>query len=198
MSSAVRISVSALSNEAEICRAVAAINRRNAKKSTGPKTAEGKARASRNSFQYGLAVPIEFLPELAKRRDQISAAIKPAGVLEGTTALAAALLLLECIRAIRHAALQTQSRSDDVSQSPVVSRSSIQTLRSTVRYENKARSAARPHGRLGFYGQTSHTGVFSPKRIRFLARVATHHLRYANPYIETLYALTCIAAWTLQ
>jgi hypothetical protein len=132
-----------LSNEEEIRRAVAAINRRNAKKSTGPKTATGKARASRNAFPHGLGVPIEFLPELARRRDQISVLMKTAGVSEGAAALAEALLQLERIRAIRHAALETQSGSDDVSPSPVVSRSSIQTLRSTVRYENEARAALR-------------------------------------------------------
>ena len=132
-----------LSNKDEIRRAVAAINRRNAKKSTGPKTVEGKARASRNAFQHGLAVPIEFLPELARRRDQISAAMKEAGVSEGATELAGALLQLERIRAIRHAALETLAGSVDVSPSPVVSRSSIQTLRSTVRYENEARAALR-------------------------------------------------------
>ncbi len=132
-----------LSNEEEIRIAIAAINRRNAQKSTGPKTAEGKARASRNAFQHGLAVPIEFLPELAGRRDQISTAMKEAGVSEGATALAGALLQLERIRAIRHAALQMQAGSDDVSPSPVVSRSSTQTLQSTVRYENEARAALR-------------------------------------------------------
>jgi hypothetical protein len=132
-----------LSNEDEIRRATAAINRRNAKKSTGPKTAAGKAQASRNAFRHGLAVPIDFLPELAKRRDQISTAMKAAGLGESATALACALLQLERIQAIRHTALQTQVGSDGFSPYLDVSRSSIQTLRSTVRYENEARAALR-------------------------------------------------------
>ncbi len=132
-----------LSNEDEIRRAIAKINQRNAKKSTGPRTAAGKALASKNALQHGLAVPIDFLPELAKRRDQISAAMKDAGVGEAATALAEALLQLERIRATRSAALETQAGSDGVSPFALEARSSLQTLRSTVRYENEARAAIR-------------------------------------------------------
>ena len=132
-----------LSNEDEIRRAIATINQRNAKKSTGPRTAAGKALASKNALQHGLAVPIDFLPELAKRRDQISAAMKDAGVGEAATALAEALLQLERIRATRSAALEKQAGSDGVSPSALEAHSSLQTLRSTVRYENEARAAIR-------------------------------------------------------
>jgi hypothetical protein len=38
--------------------AKAAANRRNAKRSTGPRTAAGKARASRNPFRHGMSIPI--------------------------------------------------------------------------------------------------------------------------------------------
>ena len=132
-----------LSNEDEIRRAIAKINQRNAQKSTGPRTAAGKALASKNALQHGLAVPIDFLPELVKRRDQISAAMKDAGVGEGATALAEALLQLERIRATRSAALETQLGSEGASPSALEARSSLQTLRSTVRYENEARAAIR-------------------------------------------------------
>jgi len=132
-----------LLNEDEIRRAIAKINQRNAQKSTGPRTAAGKALASKNALQHGLAVPIDFLPELVKRRDQISAAMKDAGVGEGATALAEALLQLERIRATRSAALETQLGSEGASPSALEARSSLQTLRSTVRYENEARAAIR-------------------------------------------------------
>ena len=132
-----------LSNEDEIRRATAAINRRNAKKSTGPKTAAGKAQASRNAFRHGLAVPIDFLPELAKRRDQIADAMELAGVVEGAAELAEAVLQLERIQAIRHAALNGQMVDGGVSPSPTQSRSSLHTLRSMVRYENEARASLR-------------------------------------------------------
>jgi hypothetical protein len=38
--------------------AKAAANRRNAKRSTGPRTAAGKARASRNAFRHGMSIPM--------------------------------------------------------------------------------------------------------------------------------------------
>jgi hypothetical protein len=44
-----------------------AANRRNAQKSTGPKTAAGRSTSSRNAFRYGLSLPlIPDAEELAK------------------------------------------------------------------------------------------------------------------------------------
>jgi hypothetical protein len=46
-----------------------AANRRNAKKSTGPKTAAGRLTSSRNSFRYGLSLPLTpDAEELAKAK----------------------------------------------------------------------------------------------------------------------------------
>ena len=42
----------------------ASANRRNAKKSTGPRTGAGKSRVATNALRHGLAVPIAALPEL--------------------------------------------------------------------------------------------------------------------------------------
>ncbi len=41
-----------------------AASRRNAKRSTGPRTAAGKKRSSRNAFRHGLAVPLAAIPEM--------------------------------------------------------------------------------------------------------------------------------------
>jgi hypothetical protein len=43
-------------------RAVA--NRRNAKRSTGPKSKQGRERSARNAFRHGLAVPITATPDV--------------------------------------------------------------------------------------------------------------------------------------
>jgi hypothetical protein len=47
-------------------RRLAAANRRNARKSTGPRTAEGKLKAARNALRHGFVVPVLADPALAK------------------------------------------------------------------------------------------------------------------------------------
>ena len=46
-------------------------NRENAKKSTGPKTATGRARSSRNAFRHGLSRPLALNAETADKADLI-------------------------------------------------------------------------------------------------------------------------------
>src|SRR4051794_20201735 len=40
-------------------------NRENARRSTGPRSAAGKARSTRNAFKYGLSLPVLHDPQLA-------------------------------------------------------------------------------------------------------------------------------------
>jgi hypothetical protein len=47
-------------------------NRANAKRSTGPRTAPGRARASRNSFRHGLAVGIAHDPKLSANAERLA------------------------------------------------------------------------------------------------------------------------------
>jgi hypothetical protein len=47
-------------------RCLAAVNRRNARQSTGPRTAEGKRSVARNALRHGLTVPVPSDPVLAK------------------------------------------------------------------------------------------------------------------------------------
>lgn len=46
--------------------------RRNAKKSTGPKSKEGKSVVSRNALKHGLSLPITYFPEYQKRVDSLA------------------------------------------------------------------------------------------------------------------------------
>jgi hypothetical protein len=47
-------------------------NRRNARKSTGPRSGTGKRRVSRNSFRHGLSVGVAASAEFAKRVDTLA------------------------------------------------------------------------------------------------------------------------------
>ena len=62
-------------------------NRRNARKSTGPRTDEGKARASRNATKHGLTSRLPVLPDedpaiFEEFRHAVSAELRPLGTLE--------------------------------------------------------------------------------------------------------------------
>jgi hypothetical protein len=65
-----------------------AANRRNAKRSTGPKTRAGKDRASRNSLQHGIfalrsvALPWESKKELAMLNEYFVQDLAPQGIME--------------------------------------------------------------------------------------------------------------------
>ena len=50
-------------------------NRRNAKHSTGPKSAAGKAVAAKNALRHGLSVPAALDPNLAERIERLAALI---------------------------------------------------------------------------------------------------------------------------
>jgi hypothetical protein len=46
-------------------------NRENAKRSTGPKTAAGRVRSSRNALRHGLSLPLTLNVEMAAKADLI-------------------------------------------------------------------------------------------------------------------------------
>jgi len=52
-----------------------AANRANAKRSTGPKTAAGKLRSSRNAFRHGLSGPLPSDPATSAKVDRIAGEI---------------------------------------------------------------------------------------------------------------------------
>ena len=84
-------------------------NRANAKKSTGPRTAAGRAKSSRNAYRHGLSVPMQPHPQAVEALAKAIAG-EAAGEVElrAGRALAEAQLELKRIRATRVAAIPTE------------------------------------------------------------------------------------------
>ncbi|MBM4031949.1 MAG: hypothetical protein FJ291_09205 [Planctomycetes bacterium] len=92
-------------------------NRQNALKSTGPKSAEGKARSARNSLKHGLLsrevlLPGEKAKELAAFREGILAQLAPEGELEELLADRVVESAWRLRRAVRLERQVIQSRLD--------------------------------------------------------------------------------------
>ena len=88
-----------------------AANRANAKKSTGPRTANGKRRTSRNSLRHGLAVPTIQDVESEQKVKRLAAMIcgEGAGPMEKdlATTIAECQVMLARVRAARVQAIET-------------------------------------------------------------------------------------------
>jgi hypothetical protein len=52
-----------------------AANRANAKRSTGPKTAEGRFKSSRNAYRHGFSCPLPFDPATLAKVDALAQAL---------------------------------------------------------------------------------------------------------------------------
>lgn len=57
-----------------------AANRRNARKSTGPRSQAGKKRVSRNAYRHGLSVSLTSNSELAEQLEELACKLAAAGV----------------------------------------------------------------------------------------------------------------------
>jgi hypothetical protein len=77
-----------------------AANRANAQRSTGPKTALGKMKSSRNSFRHGLSWPAPLDLATASKVDALARALTPrdAGDAEWTSAVEFATAQIELLR----------------------------------------------------------------------------------------------------
>jgi hypothetical protein len=100
-----------------------AANKRNAIRSTGPKTAQGKSRSSGNAVRHGfrseLAVlPFEQAEAWERHRDGVTRSLTPVGTLEEVLALRVALCLWRLQRvAVYEAAIATaaiEATSDEI------------------------------------------------------------------------------------
>ena len=90
-------------------------NRRNALRSTGPKSAAGKARSSRNALQHGLAAetlcPPDESPEvITARSNAMAAALKPRDATERQMSDRAAFLAMRLDRTAAAETLRTSER----------------------------------------------------------------------------------------
>jgi hypothetical protein len=87
-----------------------AANRRNARKSTGPRSGAGKNRASRNAYRHGLTLSITSTAEYAKQLDKLVREIagdsKDAIVLERVRAMAQTELDLARVRRAKVALIE--------------------------------------------------------------------------------------------
>jgi hypothetical protein len=86
-------------------------NRANARASTGPKTAQGRARASRNAFRHGLSLPICYdaalLEEVETLARELAGTNTNAKIQEVGRRVAEAQVDLRRVRYARHQALTT-------------------------------------------------------------------------------------------
>ena len=78
-----------------------AANRRNARKSTGPRSQAGKMRSRRNAFRHGLAIPIRVDIAFSDQIESLTEALAEGASLPGQrqTARMVALSQLELARA---------------------------------------------------------------------------------------------------
>jgi hypothetical protein len=88
-----------------------AANRRNAKKSSGPRTADGKARTRRNALRHGLSIASSVIPAFHEDVMLLARALSPAGKDIGDAALIAADAEIDLLRIRKcRAALIDESR----------------------------------------------------------------------------------------
>jgi hypothetical protein len=114
-------------------------NRRNATRSTGPRSREGKAKASRNALRHGLA---RVFNRTGADREQITALAKAICPEDDEPCLQQAVLVAECqhllhrVHAARAALLESTSAGANL-------RSAVPVLNQLERYERRAWSRRR-------------------------------------------------------
>ena len=156
---------------ASVCQIAA--NRKNARRSTGPRTAASKARVSRNALWHGLGIPVTRDPEVSAEIDRLAAALAgpaptPAAIEQARIAVEAQFELLR-VRAHRralinckaaelaanHPATATGERSGSEASSIVGVLSSLEALE---RYERRAESRRKRAVRWLIYTGTTTNG----------------------------------------
>jgi hypothetical protein len=87
-------------------------NRANARASTGPRTAQGRARAARNAIRHGLSLPVCSNPALSEEVETLAREIAGSGANAETQELARIVAEAQIdVRRVRHARHQLISRA---------------------------------------------------------------------------------------
>jgi hypothetical protein len=111
-----------------------AANRQNAKQSSGPRSAGGKARSRRNALRHGLSIPSSAIPAFQKDVMLLAGALSPGGEDIGDAAIIAADAEIDIVRIQKsRAAMIEKSRGQGGSSLELASR-----LDPLDRYERRA------------------------------------------------------------
>jgi len=92
-----------------------AANRRNAKKSSGPRSADGKARSRRNALSHGLSIASRAIPAFQQDVMLLARALSPAGEDIGDAALIAADAEIDLLRIRKYRAALIEESRDQAS-----------------------------------------------------------------------------------
>lgn len=112
-----------------------AANRRNAKKSSGPRSATGKARSRRNALRHGLAIASRTIPAFQQDVMELARLLSPAGDDFDDAALIAGEAEIDLLRIRRYrAALIEEARGQEEPVSPRL----VDMLNKLERYERRA------------------------------------------------------------
>jgi hypothetical protein len=83
-------------------------NRANARSSTGPQTAQGRARAARNALRHALSLPISSNPALSEEVEALASQIAGSGADAKTQELARRIAEAQIdLRRVRHARISS-------------------------------------------------------------------------------------------
>ena len=117
-------------------------NKRNASRSTGPRTPGGKLRSRHNARRHGLATPVENDSEAAARIESLAAILADGSNdferTEQSRAVAGCHFDLRRIRAARHDIFFTMGDLENLDRNEL--EAALQTIENISRYERRALS----------------------------------------------------------